>query len=309
MQSSQAVLQEAIGAAVPAARPVTLPSWIDPALFPFESRFLDLAGCRLHYVDEGAGPTLLFLHGSPMWSFMYRHCIGELRARYRCVALDMPGLGLSRARVEWGRAFARNSDVYRAFVRNLDLRDVTIVAHATAVPPALLVAASERARVARLVITNGFGWPIGEERGTMGRVARLMGSAPMRFLIVRANLIAWVAARFAKTDPPLTTAEKAAVLGPFRSLEARRHLAALLYGLTTEAALFARVERETAALRDVPTLLLYGADDNGRKAGYVERWRGLLPRSDVVLLADSNHFSPEDRPREYVTELARWLAT
>jgi haloalkane dehalogenase len=243
-----------------------------------------------------------------MWSFMYRHCIAELRTRYRCVALDIPGLGLSRARVEWGRSFARNADAYRAFIRELDLRDLTIVAHATAVPSALLAAASERARVARLVITNGFGWPIGEERGTMGRMARLMGSAPMRFLVVRANLIARVAARLARTDPPFTPAERAAVVGPFRSRDARRHLAALLYGLTTEGPLFARVERETAVLRDVPTLLLYGADDNGRKAGYVERWRALLPASEVVLLAGSNHFSPEDRPHEYLAELARWLA-
>jgi haloalkane dehalogenase len=309
MRSSQAVLQPRATTAIqPAARPTSLPPWVDPTLFPFESRFLDLAGCRLHYVDEGTGPTLLFLHGSPMWSFIYRHCLAALRGRYRCVALDMPGLGLSTARVEWGRAFAQIADAYRAFVRALDLREVTVVAHATAVPPALLMAASERPRIARLVITNGFGWPIGEERGTMGRMARLMGSAPMRFLIVRANLLSWVVGRFAKADSPFTPAEKAAILGPLRSIEARRHLAALLYGLTTEGPLFARVERETATLRDVPTLLLYGADDNGRKAGYVDKWRALLPRSEVRLLADSNHFSPEDQPTGYVTALAQWLA-
>jgi haloalkane dehalogenase len=261
----------------------------------------------LHYADEGVGPTLLFLHGSPMWSFMFRDCIVALRERYRCVALDMPGLGLSTAPVAFGRQFARNADVYRAFVRALDLRDLTVVAHATAVPSALLMAGAERPRIARFVITNGFGWPIGRERGPMGRMARTMGSAPMRFLVVRANLLAHVAARFAKTDPPFTPAEKAAVLGPYRALQARRHLAAMLHGLSAEGSLFERVQRETSALRDVPTLLLYGAEDNGCKAGYVDRWRALLPQSDVTLLAGSNHFSPQDKPAEYVAALADWL--
>ncbi len=291
-----------------AAEPSPRPPWFDASVFPFTSRFMDLAGCRLHYVDEGAGRPLLFLHGSPMWSFMYRHCLAALRGTHRCLALDMPGLGLSTAPVEGGRAFARNAEVYRAFVRALDLRDLIIVAHATAVPPALLTASAERPRLAGLVVTNGFGWPIGEERGTMGRMARVMGSAPMRLLAVRANLFAHAAARFAKTDPPFTAAEKAAVLGPFRSLEARRHLSALLYGLRAEASLFAHVEREaSAALGDVPVLLLYGAEDHGYKAGYVERWRAMLPRSSVSVLLGSGHFSPEDRPKEYVGALADWL--
>src|SRR5579863_5716965 len=72
------------------------PAWISDRLFPFRSRFIQLEDARLHYVDEGAGPTVLFLHGSPMWSFLFRHAIGALKKNFRCVAVDMPGLGLSR---------------------------------------------------------------------------------------------------------------------------------------------------------------------------------------------------------------------
>ena len=47
------------------------PAWVDDELFPFQSRFLDLDGHRVHYVDEGSGPTLLFLHGNPTWGFLF----------------------------------------------------------------------------------------------------------------------------------------------------------------------------------------------------------------------------------------------
>ena len=61
------------------------PAWLSSALFPFRSRFVDVDGATLHYVDEGTGPTLLQLHGAPMWSFMYRRVIMGLRDRYRCI--------------------------------------------------------------------------------------------------------------------------------------------------------------------------------------------------------------------------------
>jgi hypothetical protein len=78
------------------------PAWVSESLFPFASRFVRIQDAQLHYVDEGAGPSLLFLHGSPMWSFMFRDTIGALRARFRCIAVDMPCLGLSKAPVACG---------------------------------------------------------------------------------------------------------------------------------------------------------------------------------------------------------------
>lgn len=46
---------------------VERPAWVDDELFPFESRFVDVDGHNVHYVDEGSGPALLFLHGNPTW--------------------------------------------------------------------------------------------------------------------------------------------------------------------------------------------------------------------------------------------------
>jgi haloalkane dehalogenase len=73
------------------------PPWLSEQLCPFESRYAHVNGANLHYVDEGSGPTLLLLHGNPTWSFLYRELIKSLRDRCRCIAVDYPGFGLSRA--------------------------------------------------------------------------------------------------------------------------------------------------------------------------------------------------------------------
>src|SRR3990172_7297886 len=65
------------------------------ALYPFQSHEAILDGHRCHYVDEGAGPVLLMVHGNPTWSFYWREFIKALRDRYRVVAIDHIGCGLS----------------------------------------------------------------------------------------------------------------------------------------------------------------------------------------------------------------------
>lgn len=67
----------------------------DPQLYPFESRWFDSSRGRIHYVDEGTGPPILLCHGNPTWSFLYRDIIVALRDRFRCVAPDYLGFGLS----------------------------------------------------------------------------------------------------------------------------------------------------------------------------------------------------------------------
>ena len=67
------------------------PEWVDDKLFPFESRFVELSGNVVHYVDEGEGPILLMLHGNPTWSFVYRNVIPELSGSFRCIILVIYG--------------------------------------------------------------------------------------------------------------------------------------------------------------------------------------------------------------------------
>ena len=50
---------------------------------------------RMHYIDEGEGEPIVFVHGNPAWSFEFRHPVRKLRSEFRCIALDHIGFGLS----------------------------------------------------------------------------------------------------------------------------------------------------------------------------------------------------------------------
>ena len=74
----------------------TRPEWVSDAMYPFESRFFDTPdGHRMHYVDEGEGSPIVFVHGNPAWSFEFRHLVTGLRDEFRCIAVDHVGFGLS----------------------------------------------------------------------------------------------------------------------------------------------------------------------------------------------------------------------
>jgi haloalkane dehalogenase len=177
--------------------------------------------------------------------------------------------------------------------------------HATAGPSALEVAVRERERISGLAITNSFAWPF-TDVPKFRTFVRILNSRPVAFATVRLELLPRIAAHFGRRTRPFTADERAAILGPFRRQEPRRHLQNLLLGLRTEDAFFAALGPRMRALAHIPTLLLYGAHDNGYKLGFVDRWKSLLPRYEVVLLDRSDHFAPEDQPEEYTTALDGW---
>src|SRR5688500_7798390 len=80
----------------PRAAEAPTPAWVDRSAYPFRSRFLEVVpGTRMHYVDEGRGDVVLFVHGTPTWSFEWRHAIRQLSRTHRCIAMDHLGFGLS----------------------------------------------------------------------------------------------------------------------------------------------------------------------------------------------------------------------
>ena len=98
------------------------------AEFPFESRYIEVLGDRMHYIDEGEGEAILFLHGNPTSSYLWRNVIPFVTDNYRAIAVDLIGMGKSdKPDLEY--TYQDHKRYLDAFIEALDLRDVTLVIH------------------------------------------------------------------------------------------------------------------------------------------------------------------------------------
>ena len=124
--------------------------------FPFESTYREFEGIRLAHLDIGDGPPVVFMHGEPTWSFLWRHVLPLVRdAGYRCIAPDLPGFGRSDKPVDLGwYTYDRHAASVAALVEELDLREATIVVHDWGGPVGLRVAVEHPERFARIVVLD-----------------------------------------------------------------------------------------------------------------------------------------------------------
>jgi len=98
------------------------------AAFPFTSHYMNVDGVRIHYVEQGAGDPILFLHGNPTSSYLWRNIIPYLTPRGRCLALDLVGMGKSdKPNIEY--RFFDHVKYVEGFIAELGLKNLTLVVH------------------------------------------------------------------------------------------------------------------------------------------------------------------------------------
>jgi haloalkane dehalogenase len=98
------------------------------ANFPFESKYVEIHGSKIHYIDEGSGDSILFLHGNPTSSYLWRNIIPYLIPHGRCIALDLIGMGKSD-KPDLDYRFFDHSKYVDGFINKLDLSNITLVIH------------------------------------------------------------------------------------------------------------------------------------------------------------------------------------
>jgi haloalkane dehalogenase len=98
------------------------------AEFPFKSNYVEIHGSKIHYVDEGSGKPILFLHGNPTSSYLWRNIIPYLTSKGRCIAPDMIGMGKSdKPDIEY--KFFDHVKYIEGFIEKMNLEDITLVIH------------------------------------------------------------------------------------------------------------------------------------------------------------------------------------
>jgi haloalkane dehalogenase len=280
------------------------PGWVPEQLYPFEDHFAELGGARVHYLDEGSGPPLLLLHGNPTWSFLYRDVIAGLRDRFRCIAPDHPGFGLSTPPPGYGFTPAEHARVIERLVLDLDLHGVTMMAQDWGGPIGFAAATRHPQRFAAFVIGNTWAWPKSDP-GTQA-FSRLVGGPIGRRLIASRNVFVERILPGAVRRGPLPDGVMAAYRGPFPTPGSRRPVAVLPREILGSRPFLAEVEAGLGALRDRPALIVWPTRDPAFGARERERWEALFPDHETRLLEGAGHYIQEDAAGEIVAAIRAW---
>jgi len=275
--------------------------------FPFDPCHRTVDGLRLAHLDDGDGAPVIFLHGEPTWSFLWRKVIPPVRdAGFRCIAPDLPGFGRSDkpTDIDW-YSYDRHTDVAATLLDDLDLRGATVVVHDWGGPIGLRLAVERPERIDRLVILDT-GLFTGRQRmadaWTAFRdfVART-DDLPVGFLVRGA----------CQHDPGDDVI--AAYDAPYPNADAKAGARAfpLMIPLTPDAPGAAAGQRVLDALRDDrrPTLMLWADSDPVLPLATGERFAAAIGQPPPRTIADASHFLQEDQGPLIGGLIADWLTS
>lgn len=286
--------------------------WLEQEAYPFVSHFLDVPGGKLHFVDEGPRGTspIVFVHGTPTWSFLYRSIIKGLREDHRCVAFDHIGFGLSSKPPpeSFGYAPQDHSENLVRLLDALDLTDVTLVVHDLGGPIGIGAALARPERVARIVVVNSFAWSLAENEQVQ-TIDRLLRSGFGEWLYLKRNISPEFLLPGAFSDDfELSGETLRQYTHPFADETTRSGLLQIGRGLLGSSAWYEELWAEREALGSRVQLLVFGLDDDffGREA--FETWRARFPEARAIGLDGVGHFPQEEAPGELTQALRGLLA-
>jgi haloalkane dehalogenase len=280
------------------------PAWLNKRLYPFTAHYLEIDGNHIHYIDEGTGPTLLLVHGNPMWSFVYRKVIDALKDSFRCVAVDLAGFGLSQPAPEFSYLPAAQSALLAQLIERLDLSDYCVVVHDWGGPIGLSAALAAPERLAGVVLSNTWAWPVNGNPG-FEKFSGLMGGPLGRFGSKYLNVFVNVLVPLSHKKRRLTHAEMTQYRKPL-PFGHRTPTWVLPKQIIDAHEFLGALESRLPELSTRRSLILWGDKDDAFQAPELERWQQLMPDSHTVILEGVGHFAASEAPTQFAAEIRNW---
>jgi len=255
----------------------------------------------MHYLDEGAGETVVCVHGNPTWSFYYRQLVEALRGSHRVVVPDHIGCGMSEMPGDdrYRYTLERRIDDLEALMGRLALDGVTLVVHDWGGAIGLGWAVRHPERVRRLVILNTAAFHLPPDKRLPWQLWLVRGT-PLGALLVRGlNAFARGATHVACTRARMSRSVRNAYCAPYDSWANRRAVLRFVQDIPLEPGdpaydVLSGIEHGLANLADRPALILWGARDFVFDHHFLAVWRRVFPSAEVHEFADCGHYVLED---------------
>lgn len=282
---------------------------------PFPRRRLEVLGSRMAYVDEGEGDPIVFLHGNPTSSYLWRNVIPHVRHLGRCIAPDLIGMGASD-KPELAYRFADHARYLAAFLDALDLTRITFVLHDWGSALGFDWAMRHRDRVRALAFMEAILTPVDSwaqfspQAREIFQAFRTPGVGER--LVLDENVFIEGNLRRAIVRP-LTDAEMEHYRAPFRERASRAPMLAWpreipIAGEPADVVATVRAYRDQLVVSPLPKLM-FTAEPGGIVRAEVAAWaRANLPNLEVVPLGAGIHYLQEDHPHAIGRALARWIS-
>ena len=278
-----------------------------PSQYPFEGRFLDLGGHRMHYLDEGRGEAVLMVHGNPSWSFYFRKLVTDQRGTNRCIAPDHIGMGLSDRPDESRYRYtlkSRVDDLDLLMERIAPTGSVTLVLHDWGGMIGMGWAVRHPERVKAVVAFNTSCFRLPVDKNFPALLSILRGSAsgvPIRASRLARKFVLSTCTARRRLTPPALDAYLSVCDGWKESLAVHRFVQDIpLAPGDPSWDVVAGIEARLGAFRNTPMLLPWGLKDWVFDESFLNGWKLRFPNAAIRPFPDCGHFLLEEAPDELV---------
>jgi haloalkane dehalogenase len=285
------------------------------SLYPFDGRYLDVGGVKMHYLDEGEGEALVCIHGNPTWSFYYREVVKAFRVSHRVVVPDHVGCGFSDkpGDDDYDYTLARRVEDLTSLMDSLELNGVNLMVHDWGGAIGLAWAVRHPQRVRRLIILNtgAFHLPEGKRLPWQLWVVR---NTPIGALMVRGlNAFARGAARLALSRTRLSKETRDAYCAPYDSWAHRISNLRFVQDIPLQASdpaygVVSEISEKLPLLADRSILICWGARDFVFDHHFLAEFCRVFPAAEVHEFADCGHYVLEDASEEIISLVRGFLA-
>lgn len=285
----------------------TQPEWLDKKLFPFTSHWTEIDGNEIHYIDEGKGEPILFVHGTPEWSFGFRDLIAKLRSNYRCIAFDMLGFGLSDKPKDADYTCVAHADRLKKLIEKLNLTKFHLVANDFGGGIGLSYAIEKPESVEKIILFNTWMWSLKND-SHYSTPAKIMNTAFGRFMYLTLNF-------------PVNIVMPSAY-GNKKKLTKNVHLHyknALPKGDRTAGYAFSKELMNASdwwqslwerlnVLDKKQFLIFWGMKDKFVPPSDLEKWKAKIPSAKVITFPYAGHFVQEEKPDEMANAIREFIS-
>lgn len=279
--------------------------------FPFESNFIEIQGSKMHYIDQGQGDPILFLHGNPTSSYLWRNIIPYLSKLGRCIAPDLIGMGKS-AKPDIEYHFSDHVTYVESFIREMGLKNITLVIHDWGGALGFHYASRNPGNIKAIAFMEAIMMPEWEVNSEQARdLFKAFRTRDVGWnLLVNKNLfIEGVLPGGILRD--LTEAELNHYRQPFIDPKSRKPIwrwpnELPIAGQPTDTFAAIKTFNQWLQQTDLPKLLLYATPGAIFPASVIDWCRENLKNLKTIDIGSGGHFIQEDNPHQIGQELAAW---